>query len=243
MWKRRTCGKKLPLENWSDLLQLWKERTPSLRLPEPGKQPGECLRKSRQGHCQHPVGVRTLGHMSTPTHTNRAAYTVGKLNNKTIRILLDSGASCSVILADYACKSEIKPITTAKLVNTDGRNIIPHRATTMTVTLADYSVKQSFLVVEHLSIPDNLGYDYLTINGFILNFKQGTFHRTENPMQRMQLLPAESPSCHLITMDDDCPQAIPNKHKDHKSTVEDMPNDVHPSLIPLLDEFKELFSQ
>ena len=44
-------------------------------------------------------------------------------------------------------------------------------------------------------------------------------------------------------MDDDCPQAIPTKHKDHKSTVEDMPNDVHPSLIPLLDEFKELVSQ
>ena len=59
-------------------------------------------------------------------------------------------------------------------------------------------------------------------------------------MQRMQLLSAESPSCHLITMDDDCPQAIPTKHKDHKSTVEAMLNDVHPTLIPLLEE---LFSQ
>ena len=159
MWIEKTCGKKLPLEEWSDLLQLWKERTPCSRLPEPGKQPGECLRKSSHGHSQHPVGARTLGTCQHP-HTNRAAYTVGKLNNKTIRILLDSGASCSVILADYACKSEIKPIMTTKLVNANGGNIIPHGATTMTVTLGDYSVKQSFLVVEHLSTLVILGCDY-----------------------------------------------------------------------------------
>ena len=95
----------------------------------PGKQPCECLSKSSQGHSQQPVGVRTLGHMPTLAHTNRAAYTVGKVKNKTIRILLDSGVSCSEILADYACKSEIRPITTTKLVNADGRNIIPHEVT------------------------------------------------------------------------------------------------------------------
>lgn len=153
------------------------------------------------------------------THTNRATYTNGKVNNKAIIILyLDSGASCSVILADYTCKSEIKPITTTKLVNADGRNIISHGAINMTVTSGDFSVEQSFLVVEHLSTPVTLGCDYLTTNGFIiiLNFKQGTFHRAENPMQRLQLLLAEFTSCHLITMDDDYPQAIPTTCNDHR---------------------------
>ena len=105
----------------------------------------------------------------------------------------------------------------------------------MTVALGDFSVKQSFLVVEHLSTPVILGCDYLTTNGFILNFKQGTFHRAENPMQKLQLLPAVSTLCHLITMDDDCPQAIPTICRDHSSTTEDMPSDVHPSLTPVLE--------
>ena len=185
--------------------------------------------------------------MSTLTHINRAAYTIEKLN-KAIRILLESGASCSVILADYACISEIKSITTVKLVNADGRNMIPHEATTMTVTMGGFSVKQSFLVISSrtsVTTPGILGCDYLqlTTNGFILNFKQAAFHRAENLMQRLQLLPAESLSCHLITMDDDCSQAILIKYKNHRSSVEDISSDVHPRLTPVLEEFKELFSQ
>ena len=62
-------------------------------------------------------------------------------------------------------------------------------------------------------------------------------------MQMLQLLLAESISCHLITMDDDCPQAIPTTCKDHSSTTANMPSEVHPSLTPVLQEFKELFSQ
>ena len=59
----------------------------------------------------------------------------------------------------------------------------------------------------------------------------------------LQLLPAESSSCHRITIDDDSPQAIPTKCKDHSSKIEDIPSDVHPSWTPVLEEFKELFSQ
>ena len=109
------------------------------------------------------------------------------------------------------------------LVNADDRNLIPHGATTVIVTLGDYYIKQSFLVVERLSTPVILACNYLTTNKFILNFKLGTFDRAEN----LQLLPVEFLSCHLITMDDDCPQAIPTKCKDHTSTVEDIPSDVY----------------
>ena len=44
-------------------------------------------------------------------------------------------------------------------------------------------------------------------------------------------------------MDDDCPQAIPTTCKGHSSTTADMPSEVHPSLTPVLQEFKGLFSQ
>ena len=182
--------------------------------------------------------------MPTLTHTNRAAYTIGKLNNKTVKMLLDSGASCSVVLADYACQSEIKPMPSTKLVNADGRNISPLGSITMSVTLGDFSVKQSFIVVEHLSTPVILGCDYLTDNGFVLHFKQGVFHRADNPDQKLQLLPAEAAiPCYLVSIDDDCPQAIPTKCQDYGSARIDMPSDIHPSLAPVLDEFKALFSQ
>ena len=41
----------------------------------------------------------------------------------------------------------------------------------MRVTLGDFSVKESFIVVEHLLTPVILGCDYLTDNGFVLHFK------------------------------------------------------------------------
>ena len=108
--------------------------------------------------------------------------------------------------------------------------------------MTDFGRLLCFIVVEHLSTPVILACNYLANNGFVLDFQQGTFHRAENPEQMLQLLPAESTSYHSI-VDDDCPQAIPTKCEDHSSKMEDMPSDVHPSLTPVLEEFKELFSQ
>jgi len=94
--------------------------------------------------------------------------------------------------------------------------------------------------MENLSIPVILGCDYLVNNGFVLNFKQGIFHRAEYPSQVLQLQPAESTSCQMITIGDDCPQAILTRCKDPSPTKEDTPSDVHSNLIPVL-EFKEFF--
>ena len=80
------------------VLQLWIKRTFCTRMPEPGKRPGECLQHSSQRHSPQPVSARTIAHMPTLKHNNKAAYTVGKLNNKTVKMLLDSGASCSVTI-------------------------------------------------------------------------------------------------------------------------------------------------
>ena len=117
---------------------------------------------------------------------------------------------------------------TTKLVNADGRNIF-HGATTVILTLGDFFVKQSFLVVENLLTLVMLACDYLTTNGYILNCKQETFHRAENPIQ---LIAAESLSWYLNTMNDDSPIAIPTKCKDYRSTVEKMLCHVHLNLIP-----------
>ena len=87
-----------------------------------------------------------------------------------------------------------------------------------------------------MSTPVILGCDFLTNNGIVLHFKHGTFHRAD---QKLQLLPAEAIPCHLITVDDDCPQAIPN----YNPNTVDMPSDVHPSLKPALEEFNDLLSQ
>jgi len=167
---------------------------------EPGKRPGECLHQSSQGHSQYSMKAQTIAHVPTLTHANQAAYTVGKLNNVPVRILLDSGASCSVLCAEQTCKSDIKPITSTKLVNANGWDITPCGTTTMTVTLGGFSMEHPFVVVEHLSTPVILGCDYLTNNGFVLNFKQKTFYRAEYPDQPLKLWPAKSASCHVITI-------------------------------------------
>jgi len=78
--------------------------------------------------------------------------------------------------------------------------------------------------VEHLSTPVILGYDYLVNNGFVLNFKQGIFHKEEYPSQVLQLQPAESTLCHMINIDDDCPQTIPIRCNP-SPTTQDMPSD------------------
>ena len=56
---------------------------------------------------------------------HKAAYTQGSVNDHNIDILLDSGASCSVIHKDFVTPQEMKLATPMKLINADGRNISP----------------------------------------------------------------------------------------------------------------------
>lgn len=72
-----------------------------------------------------------------------------------------------------------------------------------------------------------------------LNFKQG--HSIRQKVQTYSAAPAaESMSCQVVTINDDCPQVIPTTCKDPSQT-EDMPSDVHPvaSLLSALEEFKK----
>jgi len=104
----------------------------------------------------------TQTHMHTPspklhyTHINRAAHTQGSLNGHTITILLDSGASCSVIAKPHV---HHKPMHTVRLINADGRDITPAGVAILTIGLGKFSTEHQFIVVDHLSTPVILGCD------------------------------------------------------------------------------------
>lgn len=155
-------------------------------------------------------------------------------------MLLDSGASRSVV----PCVPDqyIEPIQSTKLVNADGRDITPYGSATMTVGLGQFSTSHKFVVVNHLSTPVILGCDFLFNHGYVLDFDQCTFYQTEDPHEVLQLQSAKTSPCNMITLDDECPQAIPVACKHTSSPTIDMPADVHPALMFVLQEFKSLFS-
>ena len=137
----------------------------------------------------------------------------------------------------------INPVARTKLVNADGRIITPCGTTTLTVTLGPFSTEHSFIVVEHLSVPAILGCDFLREHGFVLNFESGTYYRVDSPDQVLPLHLTELRSCSTVTIDEDCPQAIPFKCNDKDQIQLEMPTDIHPELRPVVQEFEELFSK
>ena len=129
----------------------------------------------------HAPHTNTLAHY-VPTvthnpHTNRATHTHGSLNDCRTVILLDSGASSK----PYAYHTVIEPIHTVRLANVDGRDIMPCGVAIMTIGLGKFSTEHKFVVVDHLSTPVILGFDFLTRHGYVLDFKQYTFYRSQNP--------------------------------------------------------------
>ena len=193
-----------------------------------------------------------MHYVPTITHnayTNRAAHTHGLLNDRRTAILLDSGASCSVISKPHVYRTVIEPIHTVRLVNADGGDITPRGVAIMTIGLGKFSAKHKFVVVDHLSTPVILGCDFLMRHGYVLDFQQCTYHRSQNPEEVLQLQPAWGhpphtmpQPLHTITVDDECPQAIPIPCKQTSIPTVDMPTDIHPALNATLEEFKSLFS-
>ena len=121
-------------------------------------------RSLEQGEPRRLVSAHTTMHAPhTSTHTyivlatthnpytNRVAHTYGSLNNGTTLILLDSGASCSVISRSHVNHTPIKPTHRVRLVNADGRDITPCGVATVTIGLGKFSAEHKFVVVDHLS--------------------------------------------------------------------------------------------
>ena len=102
----------------------------------------------------------------------------------------------------------MNPHTESKLVNAD---ITPCGVATVTIDLGKFSVKHNFVVVDHLhvSTPVILGCDFLISHGYVLDFEQCTFYCSKIPKGALLLQPAQTTPLHMITIDDEYPQAIP----------------------------------
>ena len=62
-------------------------------------------------------------------------------------MLLDSGASCSVVDKDFVTVDGLKPMRLMKLTNADGRGLTAIEQTTMRVTLHDITTSQRWLSI------------------------------------------------------------------------------------------------
>ena len=119
------------------------------------------------GRCsQVPVTARTIDCLPALSPSNsiniRTACVAGKINNCDTQILLDSGASCSVMQADHTLLADLRKSNVVTLINADGRKLTPLGTTTVRIDLGIITVDHTLVVVEHLSIPVILGYDFLT---------------------------------------------------------------------------------
>lgn len=170
---------------------------------------------------------------------SKVAYTQAKVNDHNIEVLLDSGASCSVIRKEYVNPKDMTPLYNIKLVNADGREITPLGTIIMKVNLGNLVTDQSFTVVENLSAPAILGCDFLTKVGMIIDFQRGMFKSCQFPMLQGQLNLLPTRACTVI-LDSEYPQAIPYP----ATTLEpefDIPTDCHPLLESLLKKYSTIF--
>ena len=109
--------------------------------------------------------------MSARTTQHIPAYISGKINNQQTQLLLDSGASCSVISREHVKLDKILPEQDTQLINADGRSFTPLGTTSITITLEQFSVNHTFLVVDKLSVPVILGCDFMSKHGLVLDIQ------------------------------------------------------------------------
>ena len=88
--------------------------------------------------------------VSACTTQHIPAYITGKINKHPTQLLLDSGASCSVISKKHINIDKLSPENSIQLINADGRSFMPLGTSSATVTLGEFSASHTFLVVEEL---------------------------------------------------------------------------------------------
>ena len=171
----------------------------------------------------------------------RAAHITGKVNNQEVQMLLDSGASCSVISKKHINVHKISPGQSIQLVNADGRYFTPLGTSKMTITLGKLSVDHTFIIVEQLSVPIILGCDFMSKQALVLDLKQGWAYQSGFPENRLHLEPQKTERCNALVIDDELPQALPSKSTGPDQL--DLPSNVHPALEKVIEKYKMLFSQ
>ena len=189
------------------------------------------------------LNARTIEYIPTITrcaNTTSAAYIIGKINGFSTNLLLDSGASCSVIRSEYVLPGDVKPMSSTTLTNADGTELSLMGTTTVPVILNGLSASHNFIVVEHLSAPVILGCDFLSKHGVTLDFGNGTFH-CNHPGNQPEQLGSQDEYLNMLILDDDIPQAMPCAIKESHQVELDMPQNYHKSLKPILKDHAALF--
>ena len=225
------------------MFQMWRERTHRPSLLESGKRKRGCSNTPSWGHSHSLVSARTyhcIPAISQNTNINivKTACVLGKIFNNSVNVLLDSGASCSVICASHIPHTNLS-FTHTTLLNADGRQLTPLGTLTTTVDLGILTASHNFIVVQQLSVPAILGCDFLSKHGVILDFEQGVFH-TKHTSQVGALLLQRQHSC-MAVLDDEHPQAVPVPSNTDKPL--DMPVDYHPAVSHVLQEYSTIFKQ
>jgi len=153
---------------------MWRKRTHRLSMLESGKQKRECFNTLSWGCSQSLVSARTYDCVpAVLQHTSivKTACVLGKIFKNSVNVLLDSGASCSVIHASHITHANLT-FTHTTLINADGRQL---GTLTTTVDLRIHKASHNFIVVKELSVPAILGCDFLSKHRVILDFEQGVF--------------------------------------------------------------------
>ena len=148
--------------------------------------------------------------MSARTTQHIPAYISGKINNHQTQLLLDLGASCSVVSRKHVNANKISPEQSVQLINADGRSFAPLGTSPATVTLGQLSVNHTFLVVEKLSVPVILGCDFMSKHAIVLDIQGGTAYQLGSG-HKMNLDTQVAKPCNPLIIDDELPQALPSK--------------------------------
>ena len=229
------------------MFQLWRARSHSPELlEEAGKQPRGYTHTSSRACPWFELCAHIKEYVPSITHTqstpNVAAYIKGKIGNHSVSLLLDSGASCSVVKKDYTSGNLVQPIEGTELVNADMRTTSPCGTLVMAVILGNLQVNHKFIVLDTLSTPVILGCDFLTKHNLIMDFSQQAVHQPNNPSFKLDMPLVRMSSCNALALDDELPQALPTTIKSTSTMPIEMPEDVHPDLVHLINNYKQLFS-
>ena len=157
---------------------MWKEGPHCQKLQSAGKRPrGPLPFPSREGSpfIEGDACIIEYTPAISTTIRRNAAYITGNINGHRTDILLDSGASCSVVCSHYIPPADIQPITSITLLNADGSSLSPVGTTTAQVALNGLDTHHNFVVVNDLSTPVILGCDFLLKHGVLLDFGKSTF--------------------------------------------------------------------
>ena len=75
-----------------------------------------------------------------------------------------------------------------------------------------------------------------------MDFSHQAVHQSKNPSFKLDMPLVRISSCNALSLDDKLPQSLPTTAKSTSAMPIEMPEDVHPDLVHLINSYKQLFS-